>query len=337
MEKICKECNKIKKLLCFHKRKRNKDGYKNKCIECYKKKSKKPRKKICEECRVSKLLGRFEEGNNECMECHESFISLKDGKNCSKCKIIKPKRLFTICRSNKDGLSCWCKKCNYEKYKKYKKTLKTREIPLNFKNIVKKCPKCKRSLSGVEFQVCMGKKDFLQTYCKDCCSSNRLAYLNKKKVEMGGKCNNCGFDNINFLEFDHLGDKIHHVSRLRKRMDIDLEVKKCQLLCLKCHRKKSAKEKRKSGKIQHKKYKYINKVKLIIGKCQVCDAKIDTEDEFDLSTFDFDHLEPLTKSYNVADIPYTNIQKIQKEIDKCRLLCCFCHKKITCKKLFKKN
>jgi len=44
---------------------------------------------------------------------------------------------------------------------------------------------------------------------------------------------------------------------------------------------------------------------------------------------DFDHIDPSTKQYNVCDMGGYGWQLIQKEIDKCRILCKPCHNKHT--------
>lgn len=58
---------------------------------------------------------------------------------------------------------------------------------------------------------------------------------------LGGKCSNCS--STQDLEFDHL-DPSSKVLTISKRIDLSdnnllAEVKKCQLLCKKCHHKKT--------------------------------------------------------------------------------------------------
>ena len=59
---------------------------------------------------------------------------------------------------------------------------------------------------------------------------------------MGGKCKLCPYNNILFLQFDHLENKDSNISQLRDKSKILLESKKCQLLCPNCHFKKSKNE-----------------------------------------------------------------------------------------------
>ena len=44
---------------------------------------------------------------------------------------------------------------------------------------------------------------------------------------------------------------------------------------------------------------------------------------------EFDHIDPATKSYNICDMGHKSWEKIQAEIDKCRILCKPCHTKHT--------
>lgn len=59
------------------------------------------------------------------------------------------------------------------------------------------------------------------------------------------------------------------------------------------------------------------------GKCERCELKLkDTH----YSVFEFHHLDPKTKDINFAKIKYQKWEVIQKEIDKCALLCANCHR-----------
>lgn len=50
-----------------------------------------------------------------------------------------------------------------------------------------------------------------------------------------------------------------------------------------------------------------------------------------LSYFDFDHIDPLTKLFNIgiATKQSKSLDDIKKEIPKCRVSCKFCHRKCT--------
>jgi hypothetical protein len=320
MEKTCTKCKETKPVSEFHKYSRAKDGH----------------NPHCKTCRSSHARKTHKKKNIQTVLVSE--------KRCTKCKTVKSASDFVRAKRTKTGLTSWCKECQNTSGKKWEERMKTRELPNDYKDIVKICSGCKKELSGSEFCLDKTNKDFLTSRCKVCISISYqtvLQYLQQKKKEMGGECKVCGLDELKMLEFDHLRDKNKEVSRMRSKKAVDREAEKCQLLCVKCHRRKSARERIEkyprddcqtpNKKIQTRNYDFVNKIKLSIGQCQICKIKIDPEDELDLCTFDFDHIDPTTKVGNVSNmcLKKFSIKRIQSEIEKCRLLCCFCHKKIT--------
>lgn len=61
-------------------------------------------------------------------------------------------------------------------------------------------------------------------------------------------CNNCGFNNADALQFDHLRDKIANVTTMVAQTApwkrIKNEVSKCQILCANCHQIKTKRERK---------------------------------------------------------------------------------------------
>ena len=59
-------------------------------------------------------------------------------------------------------------------------------------------------------------------------------------------------------------------------------------------------------------------------KCSICS-------ENDIRTLEFDHITPATKLFSISQGVKLgkNIDLIKEEIDKCRILCANCHKKLT--------
>lgn len=61
-------------------------------------------------------------------------------------------------------------------------------------------------------------------------------------------CVKCGEDDFVVLEFDHINpdDKVENISDMVKRgfafSKIEAELKKCQVLCCNCHRRKTAEQ-----------------------------------------------------------------------------------------------
>ena len=70
-------------------------------------------------------------------------------------------------------------------------------------------------------------------------------------------CVECGESEPIFLDFDHLVDKSHNISQMiasHKWSSIQKEIKKCQVLCVKCHRIKTSEN---AGWYRYKRYKNI--------------------------------------------------------------------------------
>lgn len=80
-----------------------------------------------------------------------------------------------------------------------------------------------------------------------------------------------------------------------------------------------------------KKRNYVNDIKLQISCCNLCNIKVTSETT---CCFDFDHLDRSKKVNTISRMTQINsIQKIEKEIEKCQLLCCYCHVRKTSKQL----
>ena len=76
--------------------------------------------------------------------------------------------------------------------------------------------------------------------------------------------------------------------------------------------------------IRRRNKNHIINIKIGIGKCKNCDRKV-TKDK--VCCFDFDHIDRNTKFKSISELgkgSYT-IEKIDDEIKKCQLLCCYCH------------
>lgn len=83
-------------------------------------------------------------------------------------------------------------------------------------------------------------------------------------------------------------------------------------ICLKClgDKRKSRKEKMKNQAITYKG-----------GKCYACESIVESE------AFDFHHIDSSTKKFKISD-NYTFNENLKTELDKCVLLCCYCHRKV---------
>lgn len=135
---------------------------------------------------------------------------------------------------------------------------------------MKFCPRCKESLEFIMFSSNPSRKDRLQVYCIECMKLYRKEHYYKNKSQyydrnnktnkiladyrdsfkLNAKCSNCGIEYPNepyLFEFDHLDkeNKLYCVSQLVRKgslLKLKEEINKCQILCLICHRRKTAKD-----------------------------------------------------------------------------------------------
>lgn len=147
----------------------------------------------------------------------------------------------------------------------------------------------------------------------------------------------------NILQFDHLPEEDQRNRGLLKDDDpyipkkncvnavggpaaMKLEAEKTQLVDARCHLLETIK--RQSGKIKGKskihklKSDYVNELKK--AGCCLCNYKNDDLPRF----FHFDHINPSLKITDISAIVMDKLytfDDLLKEIEKCRLLCNFCH------------
>ena len=139
------------------------------------------------------------------------------------------------------------------------------------------CSTCKINKSPKSFSFRNKTKNIRNKICKSCIGISRKIYKknNKEKIRQKDQrradnlkeavynyllthpCKECGESEPLFLEFDHINpeDKIATIANLvsnKKSLNTILnEITKCQVLCVKCHRLKSAKE---GNYFQYQKY-----------------------------------------------------------------------------------
>lgn len=139
-------------------------------------------------------------------------------------------------------------------------------------NRMKICTRCKKEKMINEFNFKIKTSGLRQSQCKECTrllvknhyNENRDYYLKKArnrnseiKLELfnylkqyfsKNPCKDCAESDITVLEFDHMGKipKFKAVSSLIRRgyplEKIKEEIKKCEVRCANCHRRKTAKD-----------------------------------------------------------------------------------------------
>jgi hypothetical protein len=229
-----------------------------------------------------------------------------------------PKIIFKLRKKNNNAILNSKKNISFEKDKKY---IKINASKLHAK-IKRQCLRDKN-------------KDFA------------FKYMERVKNQTSCNSHNCqwNFKNNSFLEFDHLRDKKHNISKLLCRayntkniFKLTLELDKCQLLCIPCHRIKTFKnynnDQNLSPNLKIIK-QFINDIKINIFGCSKHYPFL----------YDFDHIERHNKRFSVNYYDtYKYLLKnhynhthdwfniIIDEILKCQILFCTNHKLKSLKK-----
>lgn len=152
------------------------------------------------------------------------------------------------------------------------------------------------------------------------------------KEELGGKCVDCGFNELFFLEFDHVNPIKKNIQITRSSpKQWDSEKDNLELRCGRCHRIKSnsqiSNNLTKNNKYKQAKKNFVKNIKKMIGYCQNCKWTIDDKDKM-CYALDFDHI--FDKHEQISNMYNLNIFRIAQEIMKTRLLCRHCHELYTC-------
>lgn len=133
----------------------------------------------------------------------------------------------------------------------------------------KKCYTCQQTRSSDCFSKHKGRKDGLNSICKDCSRERSKQYYkdNKEKhlktIKSNGhkyrqrnqeyvldllsksKCMDCGENHILVLEFDHKHSKLANVSSMILTYSLSSlknEIDKCDVVCSNCHSKRTHKQ-----------------------------------------------------------------------------------------------
>lgn len=214
---------------------------------------------------------------------------------------------------------------------------------------MKKCTTCDQEKLESEFSKNKSCADGYDYYCKICKSiynknyrqknlSARRQYTNERrktridwlsKIKEGSPCIDCGKMYEPYcMDFDHLSGKINSVSRMvlqnkSKQIILD-EIKKCDLVCVLCHNKRT--HNRISASNKHNKYTLrnidiINKSKEV--PCTICQQK------YSSYNMQLDHKNPNDKYKNVSQLKNFKVDTLLLEIQKCQVLCALCHRRKT--------
>ena len=297
--------------------------------------------KICDTCLAVEDKNDFIENNVNCAKCRKKIeresIDFKTEvffRNGIKYKQFKD-RVRKLCKL--DG-------CNGISSGEFCRKHKVQTI----NDDEKQCHRCLTVKHLTEFQ----KDDTEYENCGNCRKykqkqslirhQDRRKFLLQIKIDMGGKCVDCGTSDLEVLEFDHItDDKLTELCRIYNYEGMLNEAKKCELRCCSCHFIKTKatvqqeeidETKTRKGTVFCRKYReiarnYVNNIKINSNGCVECGWF----DVNNLQVLHFDHIDENDKEHNISSLVCKgrNIELIQSEIDKTRLFCANCHRKRT--------
>ena len=218
-------------------------------------------------------------------------------KQCTQCKIYKKTVFFHKNPRCKDGLDYWCKECWADYRKKYR-------------------------LANLH--------DSRQS--NNSRRSERIKWLHSLKLNV--PCADCGKTYEPYcMDYDHdlsKGKKIKEISRMvldnASKDSILQEIKKCQLVCLLCHNKRTI-DRFYNLKGDNRKYKshHIRNITIINNfKNKPC---VQCGQQYESYNMQFDHINPANKLYNVCQLKSRKLDILLTELNKCQVLCALCHRK----------
>lgn len=214
-------------------------------------------------------------------------------KACSLCNESKDIGCFVKQAKAADGLFPWCEDCR----RKYRKEKRKNNI-----EDARRYTNDKRAVRISWFQVLKSN-----TPCTDC-GQIYEPYC---------------------MDYDHVperGEKIKSVSRMvidntPKEVILE-EIKKCDLVCLLCHNKRTHLRfngERKYKPHQQRNIDIINKFKN--KPCTMCGH------QYELYNMQIDHIDSSVKLYDVCQLKSRKLEILGAELVKCQVLCALCHRR----------
>lgn len=219
---------------------------------------------------------------------------------------------------------------------------------------MKQCTKCKVYRNKEFFSQNSSCKDGLDRRCRECWAQYRRLYrgnnLNKLRnytntkraarikwfyeIKSNVPCYDCGKIYEPYcMDYDHnveKGNKIKDVSRMvldnTPKILIIEEIKKCDLVCLLCHNKRTFDRFNQSlGNIRKYKAHQLRNIEIINNfknkPCTICSNK------YEAFNMQIDHIDPSTKLYNACQLKSRKTNVLYEELNKCQVLCALCHRK----------
>lgn len=298
--------------------------------------------KQCAKCKQEQPKKNFTRNNKaddfllaRCRQCiHKEYEEQQKKK---KHQTGNTKKTCVVCKQTKDVAAFHrnprCKTCvSAWLAERREKRRKKAALAADVRTGTKVCTTCKETKPKADFCFNFGAKDSLTRQCKPCAHHAEKEKRKQRlfrKFERGGFCVVCKTTEIAALDWAHRDRKakIAVVGKLHNKKKLDEEIAKCDLKCKNCHEVETAIEDftgNPKSKTAQRNFDYINKRKVEIGKCAICEWKVPPDNRFSLAAFRFDHLDPALKYRKVSAMLHNTLAKVEAEIQKCRLICSNC-------------
>lgn len=222
---------------------------------------------------------------------------------------------------------------------------------------LKTCSQCKKSQNMDQYISCTDSSE--TKMCTDCRKTSQKKKINSYgfkqtqeylvDIKSKNPCSMCGDTNISHLEFNHNNpeEKTECVTAIKNLEKLKEELKKCSILCGKCHAKITKiqydthqvipkgeiySNSAYATEVAHiqKNKEFVFQKKIEIGGCQNPGCT-DIFDSSVLPFYQFDHIDPKTKLKSIAYMmqrKYSQARMVE-EMEKCLLLCLYCHREKT--------
>jgi hypothetical protein len=272
--------------------------------------------KTCKSCGITKELDNFSKNKREpdglqsrCKECCKQYREQNKEKNknrdvtqitsleCTKCGLTKDVIYFSTKENGPRGFDYWCKECRKSYLSQYRDDNAEKTKEYDRKRIAERIQWLQELKSDTP---CMDCGQIYEPYCMD---------------------------------YDHVpgrGQKIKSVTRMvldnTPKDKILEEIKKCDLVCLLCHNKRTFDRfnetlgtTRKYKPHQLRNINMINTFKT--QPCAMCGK------QYESYNMQIDHIDPTTKLYDVCNLKNFKVSTLLAELAKCQVLCALCHRK----------
>ena len=221
----------------------------------------------------------------------------------------------------------------------------------------KTCGRCRRDLPASAFNRAGAG---LQHWCRECfrdyfarrgtthlvqaaASRARRAAAARTRLGtylVGHPCVDCGEDDVQVLDFDHVGEQRELVSALVARgapwARIAEETAQCEVRCANCHRRVTARRagwSRLVGNVDDPRRGFsapvrrnLNYVHGVLARSACVDCG-----ERDMVVLEFDHVG--VKRAQISKMVFNvSLATLEREVAECELRCCNCHRRMTARR-----